>query len=479
MSSAREALPERYQEVTEWVMWNINNPKYKYADSRSGFTFNFGDIIYRINGRIIELLDNPELLGWTWKPPQEFIDRVMKGGMIRFSSTGLERFTLPEEKMGDLWIKVKNSDIEDKFAVKIDPADVVCFNDNHVKSKPLFEKAPAEFIQRMYTIVREVVAHYNEKKADSIVLPSHPDYIHAVIPKPPEVKLSYRSQFMKQLWQEREKRGVKSSNYFSELWEQIYHIASNIHFFSLNKDDKSVIVDLSVTFESVGRYSHYSHSWKTPKGCENIRAELTSIFGKLGIYFDEAKENSYQYRISEESLECLKALGGVGQIIYLNKIPTFKDKAAVAFGFMPESIDVTDDKVTADFGNGSHCSMTHWMEQEKIIRDTELHQMSGYGVGGCEYIQKGVGKRFLEKFEDIFLQNRQLIGAYPELLTPMKEEKLLQAKELTSSPKLLVESKIDKLPEQSGFTFFETRPTCELSNDDDLNERNIHLCVIL
>ncbi|MGE3920750.1 MAG: hypothetical protein AB7F64_07425, partial [Gammaproteobacteria bacterium] len=61
----------------------VKDRKPNHEDSTSiDVTFNFDDIAYTVPGMFMHYLDDYEKHGWKWKPQDDFVKRVLKGGAV-------------------------------------------------------------------------------------------------------------------------------------------------------------------------------------------------------------------------------------------------------------------------------------------------------------------------------------------------------------------------------------------------------------
>ena len=389
-------------------------PKYNRSNSCE-LQLNFGDIIYRLSKNTMHYLDDREALGWSWLPPEDLINRVMKGGTIKFETEILERFTLQIKNIGFLLNRrlIEESKGEEKNHFEFLDAK----SDSHLRDAvpAKLGQAPACFIERMQQIVAAALRYEKEGRSNSITFPPHPSYDHMQIAKAPESELDYASKFMKLYWQNKSK-GIKLSEPKEELNFKTYngnmvkidlkalfredstpyHIASHIRFISLNDD--MAVADLRSIMPRELAYTYFSDAWKHEAGAKYIRDNFNDIFRQLGIEFEKSS-NPLFLIVSKDNLKHLQKMGA--ELIHLNKDLTLEDKIAVAFGHKPKEVVVKSDSIEATFNDDdSSMGLRDWMRWSEIEQENEWRSLYARGLSYFKIEQKGIGDRLLDSIDN-------------------------------------------------------------------------------
>ncbi len=346
----KEYMGSHYSEVDFPI---IPGKKAKYKTyTYQDLEINFGDVVYILPEMVMHYLDDAESIGWSWIPPKDFIDRVMKGGDIKFTTTLAEKLRVQDEAIG--FLRKGEGEFKDKIV------DTKGGDANYQNAKPVeLGRASEIFLQRMQQLV-ELARH----EAPAINLESVPGYENILIPIVPPKKVSYRGYIGELMHTDLEQKGVKPSLEYLPCW--YYMIAQDLPFYSLGKDEVITNVELIADYDF--RLGFKFHQMSRAELYQNLKQEIPKIFAHFNIEFDKDCEFPC-LKVSGKNLEKLKSLNI--EPIELNDTASFQDKIYAVLGYRAEKYHLEKHKIELDLHgfSGTGDALEDFVTRNHLLKD--------------------------------------------------------------------------------------------------------------
>ncbi|MHB1948225.1 MAG: hypothetical protein ACYCQI_08935 [Gammaproteobacteria bacterium] len=382
--------------------------KYK-TSTYMDLEFNFGDVIYHLPEMVMHYLDDADSIGWSWVPPKDFIDRVMKGGVIKFNATRQEKVRTHVECIGYL---CKGTG---EFAGRI--VDTKGGDANYQNARPVeLGQAPALFIERMKQMT---LLACNETPLP-IELETAPGYENVVIPVVPPNRICYENHINELMCLELERKGLKPC--LSQLSCIFYLIIKSLPFYSLEKEVAVANVELSGNY-ILGLFKRM-HDSTIDEMYHKLKQAIPGMFAPLSVEFDKDCEFPL-LKVSGKNLERLKAINL--EPIEIDERVSLKEKIFAVLGFQIEKCNIEKHKVEIHFQNSSfgNRALEDFMERNKLIKEDvsyrkdtlnspiifeQLTHKDQYSLGAefCMLIENEYKNHFAYKLKNSLLTDKKL-----------------------------------------------------------------------
>ncbi len=395
----------------------LSDKKSKYHKNNSAeFLINFGDVIYIFHAAAMHYLVDHDSLGWSLMPPDDLIDRIMKGGKFTFDYTPVEQLTLPAEAIGCLR----------KRKLKNQKDYQIYDNENKVPAK--LGKAPDYFIERLEKIIAAI-----SNKDKSIELQPHPDYVGKFIPKRPETELCFcHNRFKKLFYQDQEKgidiRETKGKIHLTDpkdlkryrsgvidlksLFdsEAPYTLAGHLRFVAVTDSMAYCDLKTALSFELENHSKFAEFILKYEDGINYLREIFNRLFKNFNIEFDTsfafAKSNPQVLVARGENLTRLKEIGA--KLIPSQNVKPV-DKLYLAFGVTPQKCVIEKDLIEIGDPRGLNHSFSYLIyNQPGMIKGEDCQ--STVSTWGIAIDNKGVGDRFSKLLQDKMRNHNKIVN---------------------------------------------------------------------
>ena len=352
-------------------------PKYETRTSHD-IILGFSDYAYQMPGMVMHYIGDKDALGWEhgWKPQQDFIDRVMKGGEITFSFVKNDKVVQMPSRIGFLTLGVN-----DKKGKIVDTHG----GDKHLQVATLAElgSVPECFIERMDFIVKEFnrinFSKDEEVQNEKLILEPAKGYENIEF-APHKKQTNFFDFSMEHRLTEIENNRLEGKKQELNPIEKYADTAvAHLEYFSPENSDVALA---KIRKDDIGFFDYKLNKDKDKKIADNpeqqvmvqeyIRKELEA----LGFKTDSVV---YPFiKLSGDSFKKLKEIDR-GLITVIPENPTIEDKIKVVFGYKPDKVEVEGNNLLIH--SDWRLTSSHNIEYElgkKITRNDEFKDKFEY-----------------------------------------------------------------------------------------------------